>query len=262
MSLKFFQLKSYLNYWLDAVDEYSLHSPFLYDFYTSVVKKKDVHPGIASLKFIRKNFEQDHRFIHVTDFGVGSQHLKSSLRKISDIALTSSSPEKYSRLYTRILHHFHCTYILELGTSLGINTLYLAKADDSSQVVTFEGSPETAAIARTLFDTNKARNIRLIEGNIDHVLPPYLLSTEKIDFAFMDANHRFGPTVQYFEWLVTKIHHRSIIILDDIHYSPEMAKAWKAIQKHDLVFGTVDLFRCGIIFFDPALGKQNVVLQF
>ncbi len=245
-----------------AVDEYSLHSPFFFDFYTGIVKNGFVHPAFASLKHVRKNLELDERTIHVTDYGVGSQRQKNSTRKIRDIARTSLTQEKYSRLYAAIIQRFNCRHILELGTSLGINTLYLAKAEDSSQVITFEGSPGTAAIARTLFDSTKTDNIQIVEGNIDQTLPDYLSSAEKIDFALIDANHRFAPTIQYFEWLIKKIHSGSIIILDDIYYSPEMERAWNVIQRHDLVFGTVDLYRCGLVFFNPSLGKQNVVLQF
>jgi hypothetical protein len=60
---------------------------------------------------------------------------------------------------------------------------------------------------------------------------------------------------------VKKVHPNSIIIIDDIHYSPEMAAAWKVIKNHRLVYASADLFRCGIVFFDPSLNKQHVILQ-
>jgi hypothetical protein len=58
------------------------------------------------------------------------------------------------------------------------------------------------------------------------------------------------------------MHYKSALIIDDIHQSPEMEKAWKEIQQHALVYGSIDLYRCGIVFFDPSLNKQHVVLQF
>ena len=206
--------------------------------------------------------EGDHQTIHVTDFGSGSLKMKTSSRKISDIARISTTPEKYSQLYSRILRHYNCTNILELGTSLGINTMYLAKAREVATVTTFEGSPELALIAKHLFEENDVRNIQLIEGNIDHVLPTFLDSLEKIDFAFIDANHRFEPTIRYVDLILKKIHKNSILVLDDIHYSPEMERAWLALQGHQLVYTTIDLYRCGLIFFNPSLTKQNAVLQF
>ena len=188
--------------------------------------------------------------------------MKTSSRKISDIARISATPEKYSKLYSRIIRHYNCTNILELGTSVGINTIYLARAHELARVTTIEGSHEIALLAKHLFEENNVKNIQLIEGNIDHVLPAFLDSVEKIDFAFIDANHRFEPTIDYFDLILKKIHVNSILVLDDIHYSREMEQAWHALQGHERVYTTVDLYRCGLVFFNPSLTKQNAVLQF
>mgnify|MGYP003579646255 CR=1 FL=1 len=262
MSAKFFQLRSYLKYWLDAVDEHSLHSPFLFDLYTNVLKKDLSNVEFDSLKKIQSKLVHDHRIINVTDLGAGSLKMKTSTRKISDIACISTTPEKYSKLYARMLAHYQCSHVLELGTSLGINTMYLAKAHPEIKVTTIEGSPETALIARQVFEESNLKNIKLIEGNIDEVLLPCIHASEKIDFAFIDANHRFEPTLKYVDLILKKIHSHSIVVLDDIHYSSQMERAWHSLQTHELVYTTVDLYRCGLIFFNPSLTKQNVVLQF
>jgi len=262
VSSKFLQLKSFLTYWLDAVDEHSLHSPFLFDFYTNVLKKAFSDPELDALKSIKRKLEDDHRTINVTDLGSGSSKMKTSARKISDIVRITTTPEKYSKLYSRIIRHYNCTNILELGTSVGINTIYLARARELARVTTIEGSHEIALLAKGLFEEHKVKNIQLMEGNIDHVLPAFLDSVAKIDFAFIDANHRFEPTVAYVDLILKKIHVNSILVLDDIHYSREMERAWLALQVHEQVYTTVDLYRCGLIFFNPSLTKQNAVLQF
>ena len=56
--------------------------------------------------------------------------------------------------------------------------------------------------------------------------------------------------------------HNSILVLDDIHYSPEMERAWNALARSRAVYTSIDLYRCGLVFFNPSLTKQNVVLQF
>lgn len=261
MKNKFFQLRSFITYWLDAVDEHSLHSPFFFDFYTKTLKTEVIDLKLAHIEELRLKLLSDDRSIEVTDLGSGSTHFISSRRKISDIAGTSLSPRKFSLLYRKIIRRFNCQNLLELGTSFGINTLYLASAKESN-VITFEGSPAIAETAQALFDGARADNITLIIGNIDQTLPFHLQSIEKIDFAFLDAHHRYEPTLQYFNGLILKIHEDSVIVLDDIHYSPEMEKAWKEIQTHQRVYATADLYRCGIVFFNPSLNKQHVVLQF
>jgi predicted O-methyltransferase YrrM len=226
-----------------------------------VLKKKVIDSSLEELKIVRENFLQDGRSISITDFGAGSVTLKTPRRKVSDVTRVSVTPAKYSRLYTRIIRHYGCKQIIELGTSLGINTTYLAKSNDV-QVATFEGSPELAAVAKNLFQDKGLTNIKLIEGNIDNTLQSYLSSVQRVDFVLMDANHRYDATLKYFEWLLFKLHDLSIVVMDDIHYSSEMEEAWHVVQLHERVFTTIDLYRCGLVFFNPSLTRQNVVLEF
>lgn len=255
MGNKFFQLKSYFSYWLDAVDEHSLHSPFFFDFYTRVVKVKP-QAGITGIENLRKQLLNDKRELKGDDPGSGTRQ-----RKISSIARNSVSPLKYSQLYARIISEFKAKQIMELGTSFGINTLYLAQFPEVS-VTTFEGASEIAAIAKLTFEFHGSTNVKLIEGNLNNTLPRFLQDIRKVDFVFMDANHRYQPTVEYFAQLLPKLKDNSIVVVDDIHYSAEMERAWQYIRNHRLVYGSADLYRCGILFFDPSLNKQHVILHY
>ncbi len=256
-----FQIKSYLEYWLHAVDHHSLHSPFLYDFYTNVILARPEHQQFLPIERLRKEFRSNQSDVSLKGFGAGSKHFDNNHRKISSIAKTSLSSNKFSTLYWSITHYFNAINIVELGTSLGINTAYLAMKNDA-QVTTFEGEPEIANLAQSGFKKLLLNNIQLIEGDITLTLPRYLENKQFIDLAFLDANHQYEPTLLYFESLVKKIVPKSVVILDDIHQSKAMENAWKAIKEHELVYGSIDLYRCGIVFFDPSLNKQHVVLQY
>src|SRR5690606_28437015 len=120
-----FQLQSYITYWLDKVDEHSLHSPFFYDLYTKVIVESGRSQEYNAIEDLRKQLLSNDTAIHVDDFGSGAV-LKTHSRKIKDIARTSLSAAKYARLYARLIQYFNGQSIIELGTSLGINTLYLA----------------------------------------------------------------------------------------------------------------------------------------
>jgi predicted O-methyltransferase YrrM len=252
----FFQFKSWLSYWLDAVDEHSLHSPFFFDFYTRVIKARPEEDSNPAFEKLRKKLVSDQRQIQVTDFGTGS----SGPRTIADIATRSLSTPQFCSIYGRMIRHLKSRTVLELGTSLGINSLYLAQ-ETGTTVTTFEGAPTLSEIAQLTFQFAGAKNIRLIEGNIDTTLPEHLLTVKKIDFVFIDANHRYEATLNYFRLLHHKMATSGVIVLDDIHSSPEMEKAWKEVKNHNLVYASADLFRCGILFFDPSLNKQHVILQ-
>lgn len=255
----FFRVKTYINYWLDSVNEHSLHSPFLYDLYTKVI---NIEPSPDfEIEKLRFDLLKTHREIEVFDVGAKSKHFTSAKRKISEVAETSLSGVRLSSLYQRLSAYAEAKTIVELGTSFGLNTLYLANKK-GVKVYTFEGSESIAEVAEDTFKFADAKNIELIKGNINSTLYATLSRIPKVDFAFIDANHQYEATKKYFEELLMKVHHKSIMVIDDIHGNEGMNRAWKDICRHDLVHTTLDLYRCGILFFDPSLTKQHVVLQF
>lgn len=256
-----FQTRAYITYWLDAVESHSLHSPFFFDFYNSVVADDCSQAGYAEFERIRSMMLSDPSTLAVTDLGSGSRTNGGSTRRICDIARTSLSPPRRSRLLDRIARYFHSETIVELGTSLGINSLYLAAAKHR-RVTTFEGSPGISRVARNNFSEAGVDNIEVLEGDIGKELPRYLEQNRRIDLVFMDANHRYKPTIEYFRTLKPALHAESVVILDDIHYHPEMERAWKELQRDEGIGGSADLFRTGILFPDPSLNKQHVVLQY
>lgn len=254
----FFQVKSFLSYWLNSVDEHSLHSPFFYDFYTKVVKRKTEPYDVAEK--LRQQLVSSKKTIAINDLGAGSV-LSSTNRAINDIARVSVSPAKYGMLYKRCIEHFRCKHILELGTSLGINTLYLSR-NTGSIVHTFEGAPTIAEIALDTFGFASASNIKLIQGNIDDTLKNHLRSNREIDFAFVDANHRYEAVLDYVGKLLNASHEKTVIVVDDIHLNEGMERAWNELKANDRIHATADLYRCGFLFMDPSLNHQHWVLQF
>jgi predicted O-methyltransferase YrrM len=253
----FHQYFAFVRYWLNAVDEHSLHSPFLFDLMTKVI---NVRPDPdETIEALRRKMTMEARSVSVVDLGTGYSAVPRQ-RKIGDIARRTLSPIKYSGIYQRLIRYFKCEVIVELGTSLGINTMYMARPTHA-KVYTFEGAPAITKVARENFSTLGAQNITLIEGDISNTLPPFLRQCPRIDLVFVDANHKTKPCLRYFDWILEAIHPESIVILDDIHLTQEMENAWAAIKNHESVQATVDLFRCGMVFFRPSLNKQHVVLQ-
>ncbi len=193
------------------------------------------------------------------DFGARSGKRKI---KISTIARRSVKPAKYGQLLFRIVNAFKCRNIIELGTSLGISTLYLSFPDTGNQIITLEGSPEIAGIARTNFERLKRKNIRLIEGEFGVTLPKALHTLETVDLVYFDGNHRKDPTLAYFNQCLSHINENSIFIFDDIYWSREMSEAWKIIQSHPAATTTIDLFQFGIVFFRSGMTKQNFMIKY
>lgn len=256
-----YQLLAYIKYWLFSVNQHSLHSPFLYTFYEEIVKGSKSIEQIE-IESLRKIHLKNSQIIEINDMGAGSRVQKSNRRSISQIAKHASTPPKFSKFLYHLIKEKEAKTIIELGTSLGFNTLYMAMANTSAKIFTFEGADEIAALAQTNFDIFTLKNIEIIKGNIDVTLPGFLSKKPTIDLAYIDANHKYEPTISYFNQVLSCSGEDSIIIIDDIHWSKEMNLAWHEIKKHPRVSVSMDLFEAGIIFLNQELQKADLVLKF
>jgi predicted O-methyltransferase YrrM len=189
------QFLQYLNYLYYAKNEHSVHSPFVYDLYTNIIKERKSYYIFSNIESVRSRLLLDTSIIQVTDYGTGN----STNRKVANIAAKSLKKPKTAELLFRLANHFKPTYLLELGTSLGITSAYLASVSPASQLTTLEGCPEIANIAQETFDTLKLSNTVLTIGAFENTLDKTLDSLPQLDFVFIDGNHKKGPTIQYFE---------------------------------------------------------------
>ena len=238
-----------------------MHSPFLFNLYTKTIKKKAVLEDFNAIEQVRQQLIHSKDKIAVTQFGATSRVSNELARPISAIAKKGITSAAISKLLFNLIHDFECKNIVELGTSFGLNTMYMATNMDVI-VHSFEGCPNTAALARKNFDDMGYMNIDLVVGNIDETLPQFAHdSTEKVDLVFMDANHKLAPTLDYFSLLLKLCHNQSIIIIDDIYWSSEMSQAWEKLKNHPQVTTSIDLFAIGILFFRPELEKAHVRLM-
>ncbi|MDX5435929.1 MAG: class I SAM-dependent methyltransferase, partial [Pontibacter sp.] len=239
-----------------------VHSPFMFELYHHVLHHTGHFPAYERVEELRDRLLEDERQLQVTDFGAGSRSINYKTRKVKDIARTSAKPAKYGQLLFRLVNYFQPKTILELGTSLGLSTSYLAEARRKGQIYTFEGCPNIASTARDSFRYLKLNNIQLIEGNLDETLQHQLDHIERLDFAYPDGNHRYEPTLRYFEQCLNKSHEGTLLVIDDIYWSGEMKKAWKEIKRHPRVRQTVDLYFLGLVFFRQQQPKEHFTLYY
>lgn len=243
------------------MEEHSLHSPFVYDLYQDVIKPAGSAYSFPEIEDLRKHLLSDETIIKTESFGAKSTINRRRDRTIGNIANMGVSNRKYSQLFYALGSSLQHKHIWELGTSLGLNTLYMSSIPNA-MVTTFEGCSETAKVAKQNFRLSKKTNVTIIEGNIDETLSYQLGKTKALDMVFFDANHRYEPTIRYFEACLEKTHKTSVLIFDDIHWSKEMNDAWEKIKEHPLSRISIDLFQCGLVFFDPELPKQNFILKY
>ena len=198
----------------------------------------------------------------MTDLGTGSDMRKRNFRRVSEIARYSSVPKKYGNLLAGLSSEFGKASVIEFGTSLGISTMYMAAANPETIVYTMEGCPAISEIAKDNFAEAGLNNIKLLTGSFDKVLDKIEGEKIKAGLAFIDGNHRKEPTVEYFNRMVELSDGNTVIVIDDINYSPEMGEAWTEIRKNEKVSFTVDIFRMGLVFFREGMTRFDYIIRY
>jgi predicted O-methyltransferase YrrM len=261
-----FQLaRKYFSFYLSAKNGkgHGVHSPFVFDFIIHILNDKKQYDCYPLIESLRRKLLRDPTVIEVEDFGAGSAVIQSKARRVKDIAASSLKKKKYARLLFRICRYYQIRNVIELGTSFGITTCYLASAHPDSRVITMEGSPAIAGIARNTFRNAGLQGIELIEGDFAQMLPRAMEGSGKAGMVFIDGNHRKEATLEYFRIFLEKSDTGSVFIFDDIHWSEGMEEAWKEIREHDAVTMTIDLFFIGLVFFSRDFKvRQHFSIRF
>ena len=283
-----YRAKSWLRHQLTAWNTggEGVHSPYLFEWVRMVMMDKNAYYIWGEIECCREKMLRDERELEFVDYGSGklkgengklkgeNGKLKGEngeRRRVCDIARRSLAKRKYAQMLSRLVcwlsengkvkteNGRKGLTIVELGTSLGVTTAYMAAMDSRNRVVTFEGCEAVANIAK---ENWKALNIKNIECRVGEIDAEQLTrDIEHLDVAFIDANHTYEGTCKYFDILAGKVREKSVIVVDDIHYSEEMEKAWKAICADERVTSTIDLYQMGLVFFDKHYWKRHYTMR-
>ena len=210
---------------------YGVHSPYVFDFLTCVVRGTSDGHVIREVERLRHEMRADRRTLRITDLGVGSSGRTGQERSIHEIASTAPLPPRQAALLSRIaasMRSRNSGIILELGTSLGISTLALALAAPERQVVTIEGCPELAGIARQNLLRHGAQNVEVINMEFSAALDHLKREGRNVSLAFIDGNHRGEALVEYAR-SIRAAGEEMIIVADDVHLNRGMYAAWSSL---------------------------------
>jgi predicted O-methyltransferase YrrM len=259
----FFRAVKYLRYIFLArySKGHGMHSPFIFDLVSRILWNKTDNDVVCSIEKVRKKLISDHRLIKISDLGSAKYRKTTNNRKVSEIARYSPVPSKYGQLLSNLATEFGKPMILELGTSFGISTMYLASGSPETVIYTIEGSAEISEIASRNFTDTGMKNIKTLTGSFDEMLPVVFAAGVKPGLVFIDGDHRKESVLRYFDKIAEVSDTNTVIVIDDIYYSREMEEAWNEIKIDEKVSVTVDIFRMGIVFFRRGMSHQNYIVR-
>lgn len=258
------RFRQFIRFYLAADTRFQVHSPFVFEFAQEVLEDKRWYYAFRDIEAIRDRMQESAVALDV--FGQQTEQARQSpgaqRKLLRQIARTSASAPLQGRWLFRLALWRKPQVLLELGTSVGIGAMYLASAVRNARFLSLEGSEACTHVARAnLGILGLNHRTEVITGPFDKTLDLALRALGQVDLIFFDGHHRHEPTIRYFEQCLNHAHDGTVLVFDDIHWSPEMTDAWKQIQLHPRVTLTVDCFELAFVFLQPDFNiKQHFQL--
>lgn len=247
-SAKIHSLKHYILYAYRSKTKYKIHSPFVFNFIRDVLEpSKSSLPRLPDelLKYYTK---YNKKIAIIMNAGEGSLVLNNKPVSVLSLISTIGIPRKYGKVLFRLSERYKCRNIIELGTSFGISTSYLA-ANKESKLQTIDANVQIQGIAKEAFQKLEVANTTFVNAEFNEVLEDLCSKTDEISLLFIDGDHNKAATIRYFNTCLPFVHENTIMVFDDIYWSQGMTEAWDHICKQKEVRLSIDLYRLGILFF-------------
>lgn len=249
---------SWLKYQKNASSKFYLHSPLVYNFYLNVLECAD-DETLQKIGQARKKLRDKNITVDKIEFDANTTNTSSTAYLEQHVAVK----HKYGKLLYALSKHYQPVTVIELGTSLGISTAYLAAGNPSAKIYSADGNPHSTAIAKQLHSDLTLKNIELHNGLFDELLPQLVEKITTPCLVYIDGNHSYEATLRYFNAFLPYMSGQCIIVYDDIYWSKEMTAAWHQIKQHPQVMLTIDVYQFGICFFNnEKLAKEDFVLRY
>jgi predicted O-methyltransferase YrrM len=264
MKLLLFLLKyywRYLRYYWRARTCYDVHSPFVSSFLERTLDDRRWFYAFDDVQMLREKLALNDDPVRIVDHGAGSQLGNFQYSSVRRIAHNSAITPIAGRMLFRIVKFLQPTRLLELGTSLGVSALYQLSANRRAALTTIEGNPQIAQLAEQNLKEFGFSGLRIISSTFKEVLPELIKGQAQFDFFHFDGDHRYKPTMDYFEQCLALSHNNSAICIGDIYWSAEMEKAWNELRAHPRVRLSIDVFHFGLLFFrSEQIEKEDFTL--
>ena len=180
---------------------YSVHSPFVFDFYQNVLRASHPKPPLE-IEGLRRLCIRSDEVLTYPDFGAIGQGQTVS-RPLGELARRAARGPWEGAFLHRLLARYQPQRGLELGTHLGFSSLYQVTAlGRRSRWITLEGAPALAQVAKGHFKALGLK-VELHTGQFETLLERRVnLATYRPDYVFIDGNHRYEATLGYFHQLL------------------------------------------------------------
>ena len=256
-----FRILSALRWYGRAGTRYDIHSPYLSEFVREVYRDDRSFYAFGLIARIRKYWSEEKGQIRLQQLGAPSKTTSAQQRSAASLVRSSAIGSRSGRLLFRLALWLQPRRIVEFGTNAGISTLYLHLADTRTPLLTVEGNPDIAALARNTFARAQvSSSLCLFTNRFSDWLAEHRPSKQEKMLFFLDGDHRAAPTLNYVRRMLPVATPDSVFVIADIHWSAEMEDAWAELKQLPEVHASLDLYHFGLLFLRKELNGPHLTL--
>lgn len=218
----------YLKYLLQRKTEFSVHSPFVYDFMKKVLYDRGSN----------RDYDLMLRISRLLD---GKKYPTRSRRK-------------EARLLYRLVRYFEPETVLTFGRLSALNTSALALGNLQTKVCLEQSSD----FLETL-NAMGVVNVSLIRHNQEE---EEQFERENTGFVYYSLDDFGEDTWNNLEDGFGEVDEDTVLVFEGIHHSHRTEAAWEAIKANEDVTLSIDVYSIGMVFFRDGIEKQDFVLKY
>lgn len=238
---------------------YGVHSPFVYNLITKVIEEKSAYYSFYDIELLRKQLLFDETPVSYPD---RQNRGKRRSRTVADITRKEAIKPSHGALLFRLVNYFKSRRILQVGTNIGLSTLYLTSYSHELRCVALESVPAFSPIAKRLFEKAAHNPIDLREGDYRELIPKAIDDLGGIDFVFFNTLYEQQDSRLLFDECLKRASDETVFVIEGIKTSRKMRDFWKEIQALPEVTVTLDLYALGIVLFNKRLHKRDYIVYF
>ena len=217
-----------MKYLLQRKTEFSIHSPFVYDFMKKVLYDRGTNRDYDLMLRIS--------------------------RLLDGKKFSTRSRRKQARLLYRLVRYMEPETVLTFGRLSALNTSALALGNLQTKVY-LEQSPDFLETLNSM----GVVNVNLIRHDGDEEEQFERLNT---GFVFYGLDDFGDDTWNNLEEGFGEVDEDTVLVFEGIHHSRHTEAAWEAIKASEDVSLTMDLYCIGVVFFREGIEKQDFVLKY
>lgn len=240
---------------------FGVHSPFVYHLITRVIGEKCPYYAFEEIELVRRQFYyREQCFPWVSRRGRKAGETRE--RPVGEIMGREAIRPKQGALLFRLANYFQPDYILQIGASAGLATLYLTAYSRQTACVVLERVPTLAPVAREVWEKGARAAIDLRVGEYDVLLAEALAGLPRLDFVFFNRAEESDDRDSLFDACARKAHNDTVMVIAGIRANRTMRDFWRAVCLREEVTVTLDLYSMGIVLFNRKLHKRDYTVYF